>query len=118
MGLLVKASEVFYGLSITDTVVFDKTGTLTYGRPTMTNVIPFGLSRKEFPALAGAIEAPSEHPLAQAVHFYSQREMTVIQPVRDFGATPDKGVSAGISHTCCWGAQPGLDSSRTDSHKT
>ena len=35
IGLLVKASEVFYGLSRVDTIVFDKTGTLTYGKPTV-----------------------------------------------------------------------------------
>lgn len=58
IGLLVKASEVFHGLSIVDTVVFDKTGTLTYGRPTVTDVATFGLERGEALALAGAVEAP------------------------------------------------------------
>ena len=48
VGLLVKASEVFHGLSIVDTVVFDKTGTLTYGRPTVTDVVPFGASREQY----------------------------------------------------------------------
>lgn len=96
IGLLVKASEVFHGLSITDTVVFDKTGTLTYGRPTVTDVIPFGISREQFLSLGGALEGPSEHPLAQAINFYAQREGAAIQPVKNFHATPGKGVSATI----------------------
>jgi P-type E1-E2 ATPase len=37
----VKASEVFHGLSLVNTIVFDKTGTLTYGRPTVTDVVAF-----------------------------------------------------------------------------
>ncbi len=96
-GLLVKASEVFHGLSITNTLVFDKTGTLTYGRPTVTDVLPFGTSREELLSLAGAIEGPSEHPLAQAISFYAQREKAAIQPVANFRATPGKGVSATIN---------------------
>ena len=72
VGLLVKASEVFYGLSITDTVVFDKTGTLTYGRPTVTDLVAFGTSRDDVLSFAAAVEASSEHPLGQAIAFFAQ----------------------------------------------
>ena len=106
IGLLVKASEVFHGLSITNTLVFDKTGTLTYGRPTVTDVIPFGVSRDEFLALAGAVEGPSEHPLAQAISFYSQREKAVIRSVANFRATPGKGVSATIGGVEVFAGKP------------
>ena len=94
IGLLVKASEVFHGLSTVDTLTFDKTGTLTYGRPTVTDVIPFGVDRMELLTLAGAVENPSEHPLAQAISFYAQKEGATGQIVRNFRATPGKGVSA------------------------
>jgi len=94
IGLLVKASEVFHGLSITDTVVFDKTGTLTYGRPTVTDVVTFGLERGEVLALVGAVEAQSEHPLGQAIGFYAEREGAMKASVQGFRATPGKGVSA------------------------
>lgn len=96
IGLLVKASEVFHGLSQVDTVVLDKTGTLTYGRPTVTDVVPLGLERLELLALAGAAEAPSEHPLAQAISFYAQREGAEMIPAREFRATPGKGVNAAV----------------------
>lgn len=96
IGLLVKAIEVFHSLSQVDTVVLDKTGTLTYGRPTVTDVVPMGLDRLELLALAGAVEAPSEHPLAQAISFYAQREGAEMILAREFRATPGKGVNGAV----------------------
>ena len=47
-------------------VVFDKTGTLTPGRPSLQHVYPLhGTTRDDVVALAAALEATSEHPLAQ-----------------------------------------------------
>lgn len=51
-------------------VVFDKTGTLTLGRPAVTGHALFAAGRlplDEVLQLACALEANSEHPLAQAV---------------------------------------------------
>ncbi|MGH2397611.1 MAG: heavy metal translocating P-type ATPase, partial [bacterium] len=93
IGLLVKASEVFHGLSTVNTVVFDKTGTLTYGRPTVTDLVPFGTDRTELLRVAGAVEGPSEHPLGQAISFFAQREGAKKVPVEGFRASPGKGVS-------------------------
>lgn len=96
IGLLIKASEVFYGLSTVDTVVFDKTGTLTYGRPTVTDVVPFGVSREDVLALAAAVERSSEHPLGQAIAFYAHREGVRQLAVVDFRMWPGKGVTAKV----------------------
>ncbi|MBI2186427.1 MAG: heavy metal translocating P-type ATPase [Acidobacteria bacterium] len=94
IGLLVKASEVFYGLSQVDTVILDKTGTLTYGRPTVTDVVPFGIDRMQLLALAGAVEHASEHPLGQAISFLAQREGAATAATRNFRAFAGQGVSA------------------------
>ena len=99
IGLLVKASEVFHGLSTVDTLVFDKTGTLTHGRPTVTDVTPFGVERAELLAVAGAVEGRSEHPLAQAISFFAQKEGATAQIVANFRATPGKGVTAVLNGT-------------------
>src|SRR5216683_933242 len=96
IGLLVKASEVFHALSTVDTVVFDKTGTLTYGRPTVTNVVPFATEQADLLALAGAVEGPSEHPLGQAINFVAQREGAKKLAMSGFRALPGKGVSASV----------------------
>jgi Cu+-exporting ATPase len=99
IGLLVKASEVFHGLSEVNTVVLDKTGTLTHGRPTVTDVVPFGIDQMKLLTLAGSVEQPSEHPLAQAITFYAQREAAGALPTRNFLATPGKGVTASVNGT-------------------
>ena len=96
IGLLVKASEVFHGLSTVDTIVFDKTGTLTYGRPTVTNVVAFHGSPEELLTLAATVEAPSEHPVGQAIGFYAEREGAKKLSLSDFRAVPGKGISATI----------------------
>jgi len=96
IGLLVKASEVFHELSTVDTVVFDKTGTLTYGRPTVTDVIPFGIEQRELLGVAAAVESASEHPLGQAIHFYAQREGVEKLSTQNFRAIPGKGVNASL----------------------
>lgn len=93
IGLLVKASEVFHALSTVNTVVFDKTGTLTYGRPTVTDLVPFGIDRAELLMLAWAVEAPSEHPLGQSISFFAQREGAKKIAIEGFRAAPGKGVT-------------------------
>lgn len=96
IGLLVKASEVFYGLSKIDTIVFDKTGTLTYGRPTVTDVEVFNASSIEVLTLAATVESQSEHPVGQAVAFFAQREGAGKFITQNFRAVPGKGIIATV----------------------
>ena len=96
IGLLVKASEVFHELANVDTVVFDKTGTLTYGRPTVTDVVSFGVDERSLLEMAASVEAPSEHPVGQAIGFYALRKGIVPKSVDGFRALPGKGVQAMI----------------------
>ena len=96
IGLLVKASEVFYGLSKIDTIVFDKTGTLTYGRPTVTDVEAFNASSVEVLTLAATVESQSEHPLGQAITFFAQREGAGKFKTQSFRAVPGKGIIASV----------------------
>lgn len=96
IGLLVKASEVFYGLSKIDTIVFDKTGTLTYGRPTVTDVEAFNASYVEVLTLAATVESQSEHPLGQAITFFAQREGAGKFKTQSFRAVPGKGIIASV----------------------
>ncbi len=97
IGLLVKASEVFHGLSLVDTVVLDKTGTLTHGRPTVTDIVPFETDRADVLALAVSVEQSSEHPLGQAISFFAQKEGARALPTQQFRAVPGKGVSASVA---------------------
>ncbi|WP_018783994.1 heavy metal translocating P-type ATPase [Micromonospora sp. CNB394] len=67
-GILVKDRLALERMRTVDTVLFDKTGTLTTGRHTVTGVAATGgMDEAAALALAGAVEADSEHPLARAL---------------------------------------------------
>ncbi|WP_431878372.1 heavy metal translocating P-type ATPase [Micromonospora marina] len=67
-GILVKDRLALERMRTVDTVLFDKTGTLTTGRHTVTGVATTGGTDETAAlALAGAVEADSEHPLARAL---------------------------------------------------
>lgn len=106
VGLLVKASEVFYGLSLINTVVFDKTGTLTYGRPTVTDIEPLEGDVAELLSITGSVESKSEHPLAQAITFYAKREKAEEVLVESFRAVPGKGVIAAVDGSSIYIGSP------------
>jgi Cu+-exporting ATPase len=68
LGILIKGPEVLESTRTVDTVVLDKTGTVTTGRMSLVDVIPAGgVDREQLLRLAGAVEAASEHPIAQAI---------------------------------------------------
>ena len=106
IGLLVKASEVFHGLSEVNTVVLDKTGTLTYGKPTVTDAISFGVSREELLDVAGSLEAESEHPLGQSIARFAEREEAKRVPVSAFRAIPGRGVEGRIDDRALAAGKP------------
>jgi Cu2+-exporting ATPase len=67
-GILVKDRLALERMRTIDTVLFDKTGTLTKGAHVVTGVAPVsGLDEGTLLAMAGAVEADSEHPLARAI---------------------------------------------------
>jgi Cu+-exporting ATPase len=68
LGILIKGPEVLENTRRVDTVVLDKTGTVTTGRMTLIDAVPADeTSREDLLRLAGAVEAASEHPIAQAI---------------------------------------------------
>lgn len=67
-GLLVKDRLALERARLLDMVIFDKTGTLTRGAPAVTGIAAApGTSEFELLAVAAAVEANSEHPLARAI---------------------------------------------------
>ncbi|MGA1687704.1 MAG: heavy metal translocating P-type ATPase [Pontimonas sp.] len=68
LGLLISGPEVLEHSRSLDTVVLDKTGTLTTGQMRVVAIWPeSGRTEHEVLALAAAVEAQSEHPLAKAI---------------------------------------------------
>jgi len=67
-GLLVKDRLALEGARNLDMVIFDKTGTLTRGAPGLSGIVAAtGGNESHLLALAAAVEANSEHPLAKAI---------------------------------------------------
>ncbi|MFE7639794.1 heavy metal translocating P-type ATPase [Kitasatospora sp. NPDC057518] len=68
LGVLVKGGAALEALGAVRAVALDKTGTLTRNRPAVVRVATLdGHSRDTLLAVAAALEARSEHPLAEAV---------------------------------------------------
>jgi Cu+-exporting ATPase len=66
-GILIKDAEALESAHAIQTVAFDKTGTLTMGRPALAAFETFAIEKSVALALAAAVQAGSEHPLAKAV---------------------------------------------------
>ncbi|MCZ7421253.1 copper-translocating P-type ATPase [Verrucosispora sp. WMMA2121] len=67
-GILVKDRLALERMRTVDTVLFDKTGTLTRGEHVLTDVAATsGSTERQVLAIAAAVEADSEHPLARAI---------------------------------------------------
>ena len=93
LGILIKGPEVLEHTRRIGTIVLDKTGTLTEGRMELVEVAPLnGASRAEALRLAGAVEAASEHPIAQAIATGARAELSALPPVTDFRNVPGVGV--------------------------
>ena len=96
-GVLIKGGAFLDTLAAVRVIAFDKTGTLTLGRPTVTDVLPYGgLSAVEVLQLAASIEAGSEHPLAAAIVAEALRRGVDFEPVHDVMTTPGVGVEAWV----------------------
>ena len=77
--------------------MLDKTGTLTEGKPSVSEILPLaGHDADELLALAAAVEAASEHPLAAAIVRAAQEKKLVLSPVSEFQAVPGGGVLGNV----------------------
>jgi len=96
-GVLIKDAEALQMLDKVDTLVIDKTGTLTEGRPKVTAVETInGFDGAEVLAAAAAVEAKSEHPLAQAIVTAARGDGAEILIVEDFSSQTGLGVSGTV----------------------
>jgi Cu+-exporting ATPase len=101
LGILIRGPEVLERTRRITTVVLDKTGTVTEGRMQLEKVtLVDGASRADVLWLAGAVEAASEHPVAQAVAAAARAEVGELPPVTSFRNVPGLGVAGVVEdHT-------------------
>ena len=68
LGVIIRGAQALEKARSVQAVVLDKTGTLTTGRMSVLEVAPAdGIGEAELLAVAAAVEAGSEHPIARAV---------------------------------------------------
>jgi Cu+-exporting ATPase len=93
LGVLVKGPEILEQTRRVGTIVLDKTGTVTEGKMHLVAVETLnGATRPEVLRLAGAVEAASEHPIAQAVARAAREELGDLPAVEGFRNIPGVGV--------------------------
>lgn len=95
-GILIKSGEALETAHSIDCVVLDKTGTITQGKPVVTDVETL-LGQREFLKIAAGLEKKSEHPLAEAILEYAQKNSITPAAVTDFTSVPGRGVKGKIN---------------------
>jgi Zn2+/Cd2+-exporting ATPase len=99
-GILFKGGAYVEDAARLKVIAFDKTGTLTTGKPVLTAVLPTAdLEEGEVLALAAAVEAKSEHPLAQAILQAAKAQNVAIPEVTDFDSVTGRGARAQLGTT-------------------
>jgi Cd2+/Zn2+-exporting ATPase len=100
-GILVKGAHHLEALGKVRAVAFDKTGTLTRGKLKITRVrAAEGTAEEEVVRLAGAVEAGSAHPAAEAIRHEARRRGLALAArgtlARTMEVLEGRGVSAEV----------------------
>jgi Cd2+/Zn2+-exporting ATPase len=98
MGALVKGGAYLEELGRVRALLFDKTGTLTTGAFSVVEVVPIAeWAAGEALAVAAAIEARSEHPLAAAFLAEARARGLAVPDVEAFEAVPGMGARGRVA---------------------
>jgi Cu+-exporting ATPase len=93
LGILIKGPEVLERTRQVTVIVLDKTGTVTEGRMALDEVsVLNGATRQDVLRLGGAVEAASEHPIAEAIVRAARVEIGALPAVDAFRNEPGMGV--------------------------
>ncbi len=96
-GVLVRNAEALERLASVDTLVVDKTGTLTEGKPALTGIEAApGFEPDEVLRVAAALEAGSEHPLAEAILRGADARGLQVAKTERFESVTGAGVKASV----------------------
>ncbi|KKS44017.1 MAG: Copper-(Or silver)-translocating P-type ATPase [candidate division CPR1 bacterium GW2011_GWA2_42_17] len=97
-GILIKNAKALEIASKIKAIVFDKTGTLTYGKPQVTDLVPFeGWDSNKLLQWLASIEKKSEHSLAEAIVNEGKKQGVEFLALSSFEAIPGKGVKGVIA---------------------
>ena len=98
-GVLVRNAAALERLAAVNTLVVDKTGTLTEGKPALTGVeAAQGFNEEDVLRLAAALEAGSEHPLAEAILRGAEAKGLKPEKTLGFEAVTGQGVKGRVGN--------------------
>lgn len=95
-GILIKDAEGLERAQHINAIILDKTGTITEGKPTVTNIVWNSKEDEmQFAPVLYALEAQSEHPLAEAVvNYLKQNDAVEKVSLQYFTSVTGAGVQA------------------------
>ncbi len=100
-GILIRNRLALEAAREIDIVIFDKTGTLTQGQFGVVDIATAdGRESDRALSLAAALEADSEHLIAQAIRRYAKDRKLTVPAISNFSALKGRGVQADFeNHT-------------------
>lgn len=94
-GLLFRDAQALESLHKVNAVILDKTGTITEGKPSVTDVVWENESDRETgEQILLAMEAESEHPIAESIANYLKNKNVQPSGITGFQNIPGNGVKA------------------------
>ncbi|MBV2361520.1 heavy metal translocating P-type ATPase [Thalassococcus sp. CAU 1522] len=97
MGVLFRKGDALQALSEVAVIALDKTGTVTQGKPALTDlVVAGGFDRDQVLGLIAAVEAQSEHPVAEAILRSAREAGITIAKATEFRSVTGYGVAARV----------------------
>ncbi|MFK4820769.1 heavy metal translocating P-type ATPase [Ochrobactrum quorumnocens] len=97
-GVLFRRGDALQTLRDASVIAVDKTGTLTQGKPALAHfAVVDGVNKDEALALVAAVEARSEHPIADAIVTAAKEKGLKLADVSAFESVPGFGLKASVS---------------------
>jgi len=97
MGVLFRDGTALQTLRDTRIIALDKTGTITSGKPELTNFqVQPGFDEAQLLAWVAAVEAQSEHPIAEALISAAKAKGLNLPSATNFEALPGYGLQAEV----------------------
>ncbi len=102
-GILFKGGVHLEKTATLKVVAFDKTGTLTHGKPQIAAIhTADGVTEEELLRMVGAVEARSEHPLANAIVAAAHERGIDLPTATGTRAVPGQGVEGHVEGRLVW----------------
>ncbi len=97
-GIMIKGGLYLENFSKVNTIAFDKTGTLTIGEPEVQKVVSLKNYEVELIlSFAASLELHSDHPLAQAIVSYAEKQSISLIKSENIQSLEGRGISGAIN---------------------